>query len=566
MTGRAGAVPRRPGDRRTNVLAALAAALLVLLVRGTGPSDLWDQVQPRTIAYTIDLLEHGGAGAPGSGAWILPREHADVPATKPPLYNWLAAPVVRTLGRSSELAHRMPSVLAFLAASALLAAWATRREGADRAFVAALAFPCSYAMAKLGWLARPDMLIVLGTLLCTIGTVDACVAPGGAGPGADAPALRARRRGPWLVLAGGTVATLAKGPAVLPALLLAPACVLAVRGRRREVVAMAGAAAGPLAAWGLWLLLAWRIDPVHVREVLLGDELLRRVAGTNPDAASGGAGRILWSLPWMPFYLVTRLLPWSLPALGAAAWCWRRGGDRRHRILAATVIAFVALFSLSAGKRADYVAPVAPAVAVLAAAALVRPPGWTRPGERRRGILLASLLALGTVGGIAIDDRLDDAAPTPDHGRALARIASEAEAVRDAERRATGREPILLFAGTRDAPVASLLGAAVPPDAVPPSARVRFARGASVVVVERIAANPPPDGDSRAARTAGELLAALFAGGPRGEMTAASADGAATAATVRVERTLAAGDGPPHATWRVLVARSPAFAGGAPPR
>src|SRR5262245_54482471 len=83
------------------------AALAALLVgRMLGPSDLWDQTQPRTVSYTTDMRIHGGSH------WILPIERGEVPATKPPMYNWLAAPMVRWLGFNNEIAHRFPSIVA----------------------------------------------------------------------------------------------------------------------------------------------------------------------------------------------------------------------------------------------------------------------------------------------------------------------------------------------------------------------------------------------------------------------------------------------------------------------
>ena len=92
----------RAWARRYAVLA-VAALLCVLAARILGPSDAWDQTQQTTIAYTTDMLVNG--------RWVVPADRNGKPATKPPLYNWMAAPAVAASGYSSELAHKLPSVI-----------------------------------------------------------------------------------------------------------------------------------------------------------------------------------------------------------------------------------------------------------------------------------------------------------------------------------------------------------------------------------------------------------------------------------------------------------------------
>ncbi|MCH8152894.1 MAG: hypothetical protein IH830_11050 [Planctomycetes bacterium] len=95
-----------PSWRRALVVCSMAALLWSIAARVLGPSDVWDQTQPKTVSYTTDIIVNGGHH------WILPMECAEYPATKPPLYNWLAVPMVKVLGFSSDLAHKFPSVIA----------------------------------------------------------------------------------------------------------------------------------------------------------------------------------------------------------------------------------------------------------------------------------------------------------------------------------------------------------------------------------------------------------------------------------------------------------------------
>src|SRR5690554_347651 len=95
-----------PAWRVALIGSSMLGLVWILIARMLGPSDLWDQTQPKTISYTTDIIVHGGEH------WILPLERGALPATKPPLYNWLAVPMVKLLGFGSEVAHKFPSILA----------------------------------------------------------------------------------------------------------------------------------------------------------------------------------------------------------------------------------------------------------------------------------------------------------------------------------------------------------------------------------------------------------------------------------------------------------------------
>ena len=149
-----------PGNRawsRLYAVLAVAALLCVLAGRILGPTDAWDQSQRITIAYTTDMLVNG--------RWVVPAERGGKPATKPPLYNWLAAPAVAAAGYSSELAHKLPSVVALVLCFVVVVVLGRRvipggtNNGAG--WLAGVMFLANYTIFKIGYLARPDMLLVL---------------------------------------------------------------------------------------------------------------------------------------------------------------------------------------------------------------------------------------------------------------------------------------------------------------------------------------------------------------------------------------------------------------------
>src|SRR5438046_2872251 len=89
----------------------LAACWLIMLVaRLFAPSTLHRFDQPRTVSYTADVILNG--------RWLLPRDMLGGPATKPPLVNWLAAPVV-ALGFWTEWAVKWPMIAGTVASTAL---------------------------------------------------------------------------------------------------------------------------------------------------------------------------------------------------------------------------------------------------------------------------------------------------------------------------------------------------------------------------------------------------------------------------------------------------------------
>ena len=190
-----------------------------------GSSDMWDQAQPRTVSYTVDILLNGGKH------WILPVEAGSIPATKPPLYNWLAVPAVAVLGFSSDLGHKLPSVVSACLLWLLvvrLGRWLDPVAGGGVGWLAAAMLAASYFWAKLAYLARPDMLL---TLLLTVGWVAATAV---VVDDRGAEGRRSRRRMAVVFWVATALATLAKGP---PAIVLPVYALIAarwIRGRWRD--------------------------------------------------------------------------------------------------------------------------------------------------------------------------------------------------------------------------------------------------------------------------------------------------------------------------------------------
>jgi 4-amino-4-deoxy-L-arabinose transferase-like glycosyltransferase len=324
----------------------MIAILIVLLSRLLGPGDLFEKDQPKTTAYTADILLNG--------QFALPRDMISQPATKPPLYNWVAAGVVGATGSWSEVAQKSPSLigLGMMCGSVFLL---TRRR--DRG-VLACALLLTYGVdvvhgstIRLMFLARPDMLqagfLSLGWAAATL-----LVLRGGARWSILL----------WTCFAG---AALTKGPMALLLIVYLAMAMVVLRPRdvrvpwRATLIGFSLSMASVL----LWFWVAYRVDPHHVRGVMLGAEIADRITQQSPE---GFTKPVYDSVMW--FFTKGGIA--SVIALVGAILFWRRSAIARAATLWMIVI-LVAL-SLPAGKRMDYLLPAYAPASLLAAMLLMR--------------------------------------------------------------------------------------------------------------------------------------------------------------------------------------------------
>lgn len=434
---------------------AVACITLVLGVRVLGPSALGNTTdEHKTIAFTLDM-----ATGPAS-AWALPRDNTGTPTRKPPLVNWIGAPIV-ALGLHDEWALKFPALLSgvaivlltFFGGSMLyrrlahdradeddhrLATWA-----APLALVAAAAWFASPSAAKHIYFVRPDIVLVM------------CLTAGWLATSAwlHAPAARAWKwaLALWLCTA---LAALAKGPMALLLPIHAALCALAIPGEGKPFGRFARldwwwGLPIALALPGLWLFAAWRVDPAFVEGELLGRELAGR--------AGEGSGlfdlpRRLRALGNVPMVFVSRFAPFGVFALLALVLPPTRKW-RKHPLAPAIFwIVLVLIFNvLFAGRSTSYLTPAYPAGAILGVYLFVRILArFGMPGERRL-VVAACLALLGAIGSSAYEGFLSRGARTGlgDRLVAFARAADDE----------VGNDPVVFVGVDLDRfPIASLMG------------------------------------------------------------------------------------------------------------
>ena len=285
-----------------------------------------------------------------SHQWILPFRNGEVPS-KPPLFHWIAAAMAFLFGLS-DFTVRLPSALAagVVLVTTFLLGMAT--GGRKTAWLAVGALLGMYQFWISGTEARVDMVFA------------ACVTVSLAG--FFFWYRDARESGRAACYFAAACAVLAKGPAgiALPGLVIVG--FLAAEGRLRLLWKFWS---WPLVGAALVIDVGWYALAYHVGgSRFIGFQILRE----NVDRFFGTRGfssrnTKLSVLAW----IATRTFPWNL----ALPWALirRLSGeceDSTGRLLHAWWIALSALIFLAAGKRAVYLLPAYPAIALLAARAL----------------------------------------------------------------------------------------------------------------------------------------------------------------------------------------------------
>jgi len=289
-----------------------------------------------------------------TGDWVTPRLHGDPWLEKPVLYYWAAATALQALG-VTETAARLPSALAALLATLLLAWLAWRRYDVATAWAVLFIFPTAAGVLGFARAATPDMLF--SAALCLAMVAAARVLPGaGSSPGFTVP---------WQILLGAALAAavLAKGPA---ALVLAGGSTLAwaaLSGRWSKALRLLN----PRSVFCFlllalpWYVLCAQANPQFVRTFVIEHNVARFFTPLFRHEQP------FW------FYgpiLLLGLVPWTVLLVGAAREVIARNSawrDAPELFFACWALFPAVLFSFSRSKLPGYILPtVAPLVLLLA--------------------------------------------------------------------------------------------------------------------------------------------------------------------------------------------------------
>jgi 4-amino-4-deoxy-L-arabinose transferase-like glycosyltransferase len=384
--------PQTQDSRETwRDLIALTLATLVLFGLGLGARDLWNPNEPTYGRVVVEILE--------SGDWLLPKLSGEVFAEKPILYYWLGAVSSLVAGGASETALRAPQCLAGIASTLLTYLLIAGYLGRRRALIGAAIFATEYLVWWTSRTVQMDIFVLLSTLATTL-------------------ALTRLLDGSWTGRRAWLVAGLsaglgfaAKGPvtSLVPAMIVVGYCVVARRPWRRLFSGLPwGLAVFALTGlpWYLALLAGGHGDAL--RELLLRQNFSRFVEAWDHNQ------------PWWYFleYFWISYAPWSW-FVPIAAFLRNLDADERraHHLAWVWILAPILFFSLADSKREPYILPIAPAIALLAAAGIDRFVAADLSRNQRRAAIgvfaffAAILLAASVYAGLSGDDLPPEISP-----------------------------------------------------------------------------------------------------------------------------------------------------------
>ncbi len=380
-----------PSGPSGSSLPLYAYALLALLSAGLflpGFSSLppFDRDEARFAQASSQMLD--------SGNYIDIRFQDETRYKKPVGIYWLqsAATILANdldPGRGGDAkaiwTYRIPSFLGAVLA-VLASAWtAARLFGGPAGFLAGLMMASCVVLGVEARLAKTDAV-----LLATVVIGQAALAHLYLTRGQAAPAGRAAWTAPLAFWIAAGLGILIKGPIVL---LVSGTTALVLGLWDREAgwlkrlkplpgLAIVVAIAAP------WLIaIAIKTKGAFFAESV-GHDMLGKVAG-GQEGKGLPPGYYLGSF-WVTF------APWSFLALLAAPWAWARRRADAVRFCIAWIVPSWLVFEAVPTKLLHYTLPVFPAIATLAAAALLD--GFGRRPDRPRRILVAAAVALGGLG------------------------------------------------------------------------------------------------------------------------------------------------------------------------
>jgi 4-amino-4-deoxy-L-arabinose transferase-like glycosyltransferase len=142
---------------RTRYLFIILAVGTLLFLFNLGGRDLWEPDESRYAVIAREMRE--------TGNWVLPHLNGEIYAEKPPLFFWLVNLSTFFLGENSELANRLPSALAGLITLFVTFLFGEKLFHPRVGFLSAMVLGTSFLFLQLSRWMMLDSLMTLFFLL-----------------------------------------------------------------------------------------------------------------------------------------------------------------------------------------------------------------------------------------------------------------------------------------------------------------------------------------------------------------------------------------------------------------
>jgi 4-amino-4-deoxy-L-arabinose transferase-like glycosyltransferase len=365
----------KPMDATRRFVPAAAIIGIALFFFNLGGRDLWEPDETRYAVIAREMKE--------TGNWILPHLNGEVYAEKPPLFFWLVNGSTFLLGRNNEFANRLPSALAGFITFLLVFSFGERLFGSRAGFFSSLVLATCFLFPQLSRWMMMDSLVTLFFLLATFYFYLGYEEEG------------SRRK--YDLLAGFFMGlgVLTKGPIgylPLPTILLFALFQKNMkRFWNRNLLWSCLLSLVLVLIW--WLPAAWMGGKDYIYWLLF-----KQAVGTYIEG-----GTHFHPQPFYFYFLRFPLefLPWAVFLPAAFIFGLRKEFGKRKEFLFLSIwFVFIFLFfTLSKGKKDNYLFPLYPAAALMVGGVWNL---WLPSKEGRKGflpglLLLASVLLVGLI-------------------------------------------------------------------------------------------------------------------------------------------------------------------------
>jgi 4-amino-4-deoxy-L-arabinose transferase-like glycosyltransferase len=361
-------------DRKLIIVLLLVCYGLMVALRLTAPFDIDAHDQGKQGLYILDVVKRG--------SFFLPTERGTIPATKPPFYNWIAAGISVIWGDVTDLTIRVPAALSGVGVVLLTFLMAEMLFSKEVGLFAGLVLISSFHFAKLSTTARTDMM------LCFLFSLSLYF---------FLFSYQRRKEGSvynTLMFVSMGLGSITKGPV---AFFLPLFVILVFLFFVKDLKWLRSMQLGKGIGIWVFMMLCWFL-PALVKggrqffDIVVYDETINRFLGIGTRAEKG-----------RPFYYLVghffgKFLPWSLFVPSAIMSHWRArkyNGKQRLLFLVAWFFTVLIFFSISSGKRSDYILPLYPATSIIVAHFWLSSIARDDPHPGKNHLRIISLLYLG---------------------------------------------------------------------------------------------------------------------------------------------------------------------------